>query len=122
MILVGDVDVRPGEHVVADDERVMRDDMTAPADHAPVADLEYRRGPEILAGHHPGREGDERADEGAGSDRDRAFPEHGPRRERDHRAAAERGEPLPGGRIGGHHAGPLHRFPAPVHRPPAELA
>ena len=60
VVLVGDVDVRAGEHVVPDHQRVMRDDVAAPADHAAVPDPQHRHRAEVLAGHHPGRQGDER--------------------------------------------------------------
>ena len=93
VVLIGDVDVRSGEDVIPDDERMVRHDMTAPADHAPVPDQEHRGRAEILAGHHPGRQSDERADEGIRSDRDRALPEHRSEREGHDRSGAERGEP-----------------------------
>src|SRR5262249_61344235 len=43
VVLVGDVHVRAGENVIADHDRVMGDDMAAPADEAPVADPQDRR-------------------------------------------------------------------------------
>ena len=122
VVLVGDVDVRAGEHVVPDHQRVVRDDVTAPADHATVPDLQHRHQAEVLARHHPGRQGHEGADERVLADRDPAFPEDRTGREGRHRAAAERGEPLPGRGIGSHCPGPLHRLPPPVRRPPSQLA
>ncbi len=50
VVLVGDVDVRAGPDVIADRHRLVRHDVAAPADHAPVADREH--GP---AGRGPGR-------------------------------------------------------------------
>src|SRR5260370_1343533 len=120
VVLVGDVDVRAGEHVVLDHQRVVRHDVAAPADHAAVPDPQHRHRAEVLAGHHPRGQGHEGADEGALADRDPAFAEDRTGREGRHRAAAERGEPPPGRGVRGQHAGPLRRLPAPVHRPPPQ--
>ena len=38
MVLVGDVDVMPGPHVVADLDREVSDDAAAPPDEAAIAD------------------------------------------------------------------------------------
>jgi CheY-like chemotaxis protein len=50
VVLVGDVDVGAGPHVVADLDALVRDDVAAPADHAAVADSQHRLRAEILTG------------------------------------------------------------------------
>src|SRR4029077_9232604 len=50
VVLVGYVDVRAGPHVVPERYRLVRDDVAAPADHAPVADGQDGQLEEVLAG------------------------------------------------------------------------
>ena len=121
VVLVGDVDVRAGEHVVPDDQRLVGHEVTAPADHAAVPDAQHGDGAEILAGNHPGRQGHQGADQRTRADRDRPLAEHRPGREGRHRSGAERGEPPAGRGVRRDHPGALGGLPAPVHQPPAEL-
>jgi hypothetical protein len=53
VILVRDVDVRPGPHIVADRHALMRHDVAAAADNAAVADLQHGEPEQVLAGDKP---------------------------------------------------------------------
>ena len=120
MVLVGDVHIWAGEHIVADHDRVMRHDVAAAADDAPVADPQQRVLPQVLAGNHARAESDLGADHGAGAQRDPALPIQGTRREADHRARTEPGERPPAGGVGGDRPRLAGRPPQPVHQPPGK--
>ena len=62
VVLVGDVHVVAGPHVVVDLDRQVADDPAAPTDQAAVADAHDGIGDALLTGHHPGRQRDLRPD------------------------------------------------------------
>ena len=62
VVLVGDVDVVAGPHVVPDLDRQVADDAAAAPDQAAVADAHHRVGDAPLARHHPRRQRDVRPD------------------------------------------------------------
>jgi hypothetical protein len=122
VVLVGDVDVRAGPHVVFQGDRLVRDDVAAPADHAAVADREQGQPPEVLAGQGARAQRDKLADERAHPDLYPVLAEDGAGRERHDRPFAEGLERPPGRRVGGHQAGLLELSPSPVHGPPERVA
>ena len=111
VVLVGDVDVRPGEDVVADLNRVVRNDMAAAPDHAPVADSEHRNGAEIVARRHARAQRDQLGDHALVADLDPALAVDGAGREGHQRAGPESREPAAGGGLGSHGPGLLHAAP-----------
>src|SRR5690606_6514567 len=86
-----------GEHVVADLDRLVPDDVAAAADRAARPDPDDRIGAEVLAGDHAGRQGDALADEGVVADLDPLLAEDRTDREGDAGALAEPAEAVPGG-------------------------
>jgi hypothetical protein len=121
MILVGYIHIWPGPHVVPDVDALVRDDVTAAADDAAVADSQHRIRPELMAGHEPCRHGDLSGDQGVPADRDPFLAEDRSLRERHERTGAELPERLPGRRVRGHHPGSLALPPSPVHGAPQQL-
>ena len=117
VVLVSDVDIRAGEDVSADHDRLMRHDVAAAPDHAPVADPQQRAFPQVLAGHHPGAEGNLCADHGLVTDLDPGFAEDGTGRECDQRPVAEGREPAAGRESAVIEPGLLHGPPGLVDKP-----
>ena len=112
VVLVGDVHVRSGVHVVTDLQVEMTDDVTAAADHAAVTDPHHRVGDHALARDHAGRDAHVGSDQRVAPDPDPLLPEDGPGRERQAAPVAERTEPV------GHHVagtnGPVAVHPVPA--------
>jgi hypothetical protein len=95
MVLVRDVDVRTGVHVIPDLEVEVPDDVAATTDHAPVTDAHHWIRDHLLARHHPGRDADVGADQRVFADSDPALAEDGTDREGQAAAVTEEAE-LPG--------------------------
>jgi len=112
VVLVGDVHVRTGVDVVPDLHVEVADDMTPPADHAPVADADDRIGDHLLARHHPGGNAHVGPDEGVGPDGNPLLTEDRPGRKGQAAPLTEASEP-PGGGVAGA-AGPVYGQPAPT--------
>ncbi len=92
MVGIGDVHVMAGEDVVADLDRVVRDDPGAlPEEHA-VADAHARRRIDHVAGRDTCRKRDPRAEDATATDVDVLLAEQCSERERDHRELAEAAE------------------------------
>ena len=93
MVLVGDVDVVAGPHVVADLDRQVADDAAPPADQAAVADAHDRVGDALLARAPCPADSDTCGPMIVpGADADVALVDERRRREADHAAVAERTE------------------------------
>jgi hypothetical protein len=122
VVLVRDVDVGTSPDVVADRHGLVRHDVAAPADHAPVADRKQGQLEEILARQSACRQGHLLADEGIRTDLDSALTENGTRGKRHDRAVAEPPERPAPWCIRGYQAGPLEFAPPPVNGPPEHLA
>lgn len=123
MVLIGDVDVRPGVHIVADLHAKVTDDVAASADHAPVTDSYHRISDHPLPWHHPSRQADPGANEGVVADLNPPLAELGSGRERNTATSAEAAEPSRPPVLGSQ--GTLPGDPAPtcvsrpVEQPPA---
>jgi hypothetical protein len=94
VVLIGDVHVGTGVHVVADLEIEMTDDVAAASDHAPVTDTHHRIGDHALPRHHARRNAHMGTDQRVATDPDPLFPEDGPGRKGQAAAVAERTEPV----------------------------
>jgi hypothetical protein len=93
MVLVRDVDVRSGVHVVPDLEVEVSDDVAATADHAAVTDPHHRVRDHLLARNHPGRDADVGADQRVLADSDPTLAEDCTDREGQTAALPEEAEP-----------------------------
>ena len=69
MVLIRDVDVRPGLDVVADHDLPVADDVRAATDQAAAADGDDRVARHLLSRCHAGRDGDARTDDRLGARR-----------------------------------------------------
>ena len=120
VVLIGDVDVVAGPHVVADVDAEVADDATALADQASIADAHDRIGEARLARHHAGRERDLRADHRALADVDVPLVEDGVVREADDAARTEAAELLARLRRRARSSRPGRPSPTPrrTHSPP----
>jgi hypothetical protein len=112
VVLVGDVDVGTGVDVVPDLHVEVADDVTPPADHAPVADTDDRIGDHLLPRHHPGRNAHVGPDEGVGPDGYPLLAEGRSGRKGQTTSRAEASEP-PGRGVAGT-GGPVFGQPAPT--------
>ena len=97
VVLIGDVDIRPGEDIVPDQDRVVRDYVAAAPDHAAIPHPHHRVRPEVMAGHHACAQGDLGRDHGLVADVYPALAKHRSGRECHQGARAEGGEPAAGG-------------------------
>src|SRR6185437_5902484 len=75
VVLVCDVNVRAGVHVVADLNGLVPNDVAAAPEYDAAADTHDGFGPEVALGDESGAERDVRPDEGEVPDRDPAFAE-----------------------------------------------
>jgi hypothetical protein len=116
VVLVGDVDVGTGVHVVADLEVEMTDDVAAPTDHAAVADADDGIGDHPLSRDHAGGDAHVRPDQGVLPDADPALAEDGAGREREAGPRSEGAEPAGQVVAGAHRSLPTDRFPDGVHQ------
>ena len=114
VVLVGDVDIRAGENIVTDQDRVVRDDVAAAPDHAAVAHPQHRAVAQVLAGQHARTQRDLRPDHGLVADLDPALAVDGAGREGHQGPGAERREPAPGTGVGSDHPSLLHDPPGLV--------
>jgi hypothetical protein len=116
VVLVGDVDIRPGPDIVADLDVLVSHDVAAPADHAAVADAQDRVRAKVVPGQHPGRHRDLLGDQRVRADRDPLFAEDRPEREGHDRPGSEFAERPRRGGTRAHLSGPARLAPRPVHR------
>ncbi len=100
VVLIGDVDVVTGPHVVADHDLQVADDATPLADQASVTDRDHRIAHHLLARHHARRQGDLRSEHRALADVDVLLVEQRVRWEADHTARAETSEAFAAARVG----------------------
>ena len=70
MVLIGDVDVMSGPHVVADVDSQMTDDSATAADEASITDANHRIRHTFLTRNHASRKGNVRADHRVTADLD----------------------------------------------------
>ncbi len=90
MVLICDIDVRPGLDIVSDDHTGMRDNVASLAYHASISDpYDGIIGKNWLSRHHADRHGCPRSHHDLLTERDPFFVEYGSWRERQHAAFAE---------------------------------
>jgi hypothetical protein len=92
VVRVGDVDVVPGEHVVADGDRFVRDDPAPPSEEHPVTDREHDLAVEHVARRDPAGQRALGSDDDPAADAHVALAEERDGREQDGRVGAERPE------------------------------
>jgi hypothetical protein len=109
VILIGDVNVRPGLDVVAELDVPVTDDVATTADEATITDLDHRVAEYLLAFGHAGGDRGVRTDDRVAPDSDPMLVEDGPLGENQAAASSERPKPT-GWRIvrpdGGRDPGP----------------
>lgn len=94
MVLIGDVDVVPGPHVIADPYLQVTDNAASLADQAAVTDGDHGIGDHRLAWHHARRQRDLRTEQRSLADVDELLVEERVRREANHTVAPESPESL----------------------------
>src|SRR5215467_13828585 len=122
VVLVGDVHIRAGVDVIADRDRVVGDDMAAPADDTPVTDPQQRHLAQVLPRDHARAQADLGPDHRPGPDLDPPLAVQGAGGEADDRPRAERGERPARRGVGGDRPGALRRPPQAVHSTPGHPA